>query len=73
MEIYNGGSENADLVKNMTGLHKQTKVSIPGNQVFVKFEANPIVTRKGFNASIHIIGINNIIIHLNHNTEHCRL
>ena len=57
MEIYNGGSENADLVKNMTGLHKQTTVSIPGNQVFVKFETSPIVTRKGFMAFIYIIGI----------------
>ena len=56
MEIYKGGSENADLVKKFTGIHKQTKVAVPGNQMFVKFESTLTVTSKRFMAFIHKIG-----------------
>ena len=52
MEIYEGGNEYADLVRNFTGIHKQTKVAVPGNQMFVKFESISTVTRKGFMAFI---------------------
>ena len=58
MKIYEGGSEYADLVKSFTGIHKQTKVSVPGNQMFVKFETSSTVASKGFTAFIHRIGIN---------------
>ena len=54
--IYEGGSEYADLVRNFTGNHTHTKVSVPGNQMFVKFETSSTVTRKGFKAFIHKIG-----------------
>ena len=54
--IYEGGNEYAHLVRNITGIHKQTKVSIPGNQMFVKFESTSTVTSKGFKAFIHKIG-----------------
>ena len=56
MEIYEGGNEYAYLVRNITGIHKQTKVSIPGNQMFVKFETSSTVASKGFKAFIHKIG-----------------
>ena len=56
MEIYEGGNEYAHLVRNITGIHKQTKVSIPGNQMFVKFESSSTVSSKGFKAFIHKIG-----------------
>ena len=56
MEIYEGGNEYAHLVRNITGIYKQTKVSIPGNQMFVKFESSSTVSSKGFKAFIHKIG-----------------
>ena len=56
IKIYGGGSEYADLVKSFTGIHKQTKVSVPGNQMFVKFETSSTVASKGFKAFIHKIG-----------------
>ena len=56
MEIYEGGNEYAHLVRNITGIHKQTKVSIPSNQMFVKFETRATVASKGFKAFIHKIG-----------------
>ena len=59
IKIYGGGSEYADLVKSFTGIHKQTKVSVPGNQILVEYEISSIVgRRKGFTAFIHRIGIN---------------
>ena len=43
---------------NMTGLHKQTKISVPGNQMFITFGSNSATfVNKGFKASIHEIGI----------------
>ena len=58
IEIYGGGSEYADLVKSFTGIHKQAKVSVPGNQIFVKYEiSSTVARRKGFTAFIQRIGI----------------
>ena len=54
--IYEGGSEHADLVKNITGIKKQTNVTIPGNQMFVRFETSSTVASNGFKAFIHKIG-----------------
>ena len=56
MEIYEGGNEYTDLVKNFTGIHNQTKVSVPSNQMFVKFETSSTVDSKGFIAYIQKIG-----------------
>ena len=43
---------------NMTGMHNQTKISIPGNQMFIRFESNPTnFAKKGFKAFIDKIGI----------------
>ena len=53
LKVYNGGSTNSDLVKNMTGLYsKNTTVSIPRNQMFVEFETIPNVVKTGFKATI---------------------
>ena len=56
MEIYEGGNEYADLVRNFTGIHNQSKVSVSSKQMFVKFETTSTVTSKGFKAFIHKIG-----------------
>ena len=59
VNIYEGGSEYADLVRNFTGIYKQTNVSVAGNQMFVKFEtSSTVAARRGFRAYIHRIGIN---------------
>ena len=47
-------------MRNITGIHKQTKVLVPGNQMFVKFETSQnAVASNGFKAYIHRIGIKN--------------
>ena len=53
INVYDGGSKYSDLIKSMTGVYKNTKVSGPRNQIFVNFETNSLVARKGFEASIH--------------------
>ena len=53
LRVYDGGSKYSDLIKSMTGVYKNTKVSGPRNQIFVNFETNSLVARKGFEASIH--------------------
>ena len=58
LEIYDGGSEYSDLMANMTGMHNQTKISVPGNQMFITFESNSTTfAKKGFRAFIDKIGI----------------
>ena len=54
IEIYDGGSQYSEVVANLSGIFNQTKVSIPGNQVFINFEVNSISDNKikGFNAFI---------------------
>ena len=43
---------------NMTGMHNQTKISVPGNQMFITFESNStIFTKKGFKAFINEFGM----------------
>ena len=56
--MYDGGSEYADLVETMTGIHQQINVSVPSNQMFIEFETSSKVATKGFSAFIHRIGIN---------------
>ena len=56
--MYDGGSEYADLVETMTGIHQQINVSVPSNQMFIEFETRSKVATKGFRAFIHRIGIN---------------
>ena len=56
IKIYEGGSEYGDPVRNITGIHKQTNVSVPGNQMFVKLKRRSNIVRKGFRALILRIG-----------------
>ena len=43
---------------NMTGMHNQTKISVPGNQMFITFESNSTkFAKKGFKAFIDKIGM----------------
>ena len=40
IKIYDGGSQYSEVVANLSGIYNQTKISVPGNQVFISFEAN---------------------------------
>ena len=40
------------MVENATGIMNDTKISIPGNQMFVVFHTNEEIVRKGFHALI---------------------
>ena len=53
LEIYNGGSDDSEMVANLTGLMNDTKISISGNQMFLVFKTNnEIVSKAGFHAMI---------------------
>ena len=43
-------------MRTITDTDEETKVSVPGNQMFVKFETSSNVASKGFTAFIHEIG-----------------
>ena len=58
LKIFDGGSEYSDLMANMTGMHNQAKISIPGNQMFIRFQSNSTYfAKKGFKALINKIGV----------------
>ena len=61
MKIYDGGSEYSDLISILTGMHDQTKISVPGNQMFIIFESSSTNAKKGFKAQIHKICIDHKI------------
>ena len=50
--IHDGGSDNAEMVEKLTGTMNETKISIPGNQMFLVFRTNEDIVRKGFHALI---------------------
>ena len=52
LRVYDGGSKYSDLIKNITGTYRYTKISSPRNQMFIEFETASIVAKRGFNASI---------------------
>ena len=52
LEIYNGGSDNSEMLAKLTGQMNETEISIPGNQIFVVFKTNHKIVRKGFHALI---------------------
>ena len=42
----------------MSGMYNQIKISVPGNQIFTKFESNSTrFAKKGFKAFINEIGV----------------
>ena len=53
LRVYDGGSKYSDLIKDMTGTYRNTKVSSPRNQMFIEFETTSSVARRGFEASIY--------------------
>ena len=52
LSIHNGGSDDSEMVAKLTGQINDTKISIPGNQMFVVFNTNEEIVRKGFQALI---------------------
>ena len=52
LSIHNGGSDDSEMVAKLTGIMNYTKISIPGNQMFVVFQTNHDIVRKGFHALI---------------------
>ena len=52
LDIYNGGSDNSEMVAMLTGQMNDTTISISGNQMFVVFKTNHEIISKGFHALI---------------------
>ena len=52
LSIHNGGSDDSEMVANLTGQMNDTKISISGNQMFLVFKTNHEIIAKGFNAFI---------------------
>ena len=52
LSIHNGGSDDSKMVAKLTGTMNETKIAIPGNQIFVVFHTNEKIVRKGFQALI---------------------
>ena len=52
LDIYNGGSDNSELVAKLTGQMNDTIISISGNQMFLVFKTNNEIVSKGFHALI---------------------
>ena len=52
LSIHNGGSDDSEMVANLTGQMNDTKISIPGNQMFLVFKTNNELVCKGFHALI---------------------
>ena len=40
LTIYDGGSEQAEIITNLNGAMNDTKISTPRNQIFVVLHAN---------------------------------
>ena len=51
LRIHNGGSDDSEIVANLTG-RKVDEITISGNQMFVVFNTNHVFVRKGFQAMI---------------------
>ena len=52
LSIHNGGSDDSEIVANLTGQMNDTTISISGNQMFVVFKSNNETVAKGFHALI---------------------
>ena len=52
LDIYNGGSDDSEMVANLTGTMNYPNISISGNQMFVVFKTNHEIVVKGFHALI---------------------
>ena len=52
LSIHDGGSETSEMVTKLTGTMTDTKISIPGNQMFVVLHTTEEIVRNGFHALI---------------------
>ena len=52
LDIYNGGSDDSEMVARLTGQMNDTIISISGNQMFLEFKTNNEIVCKGFHALI---------------------
>ena len=52
LDIYDGGSDDSEMVAMLTGQIKDIKISISGNQMFLVFKTNNEIVSKGFHAFI---------------------
>ena len=52
LSIHNGGSNDSEIVANLTGQINYTKISISSNQMFLVFKTNNEIVSKGFYALI---------------------
>ena len=52
LSIHNGGSDDSEIVANLTGQMNDTTISISGNQMFVVFKTNHKIVAKGFHALV---------------------
>ena len=52
LSIHNGGSDDSEIVANLTGQMNDTTISISGNQMFLVFKTNNEIVSKGFHALI---------------------
>ena len=72
LDIYNGGSDDSEMVAKLTGQMNNTTISISGTQMVLVFKTNHEVIAKGFHALImeskhyahKLSGIRNCILHL---------
>ena len=69
LNIYDGGSDDSELVESLTGELDNKKISVQGNQMFLVFYTNNENVREGFQALIieseYLSDIRNCIISLN--------
>ena len=52
LHIHDGGSDDLEIIANLTGTINETKISIAGNQMFVVFHTNDDIVKNGFHALI---------------------
>ena len=52
LHIHDGGSDDLEIIANLTGAINETKISIAGNQMFVVFHTNDDIVKNGFHALI---------------------
>ena len=52
LSIHNGGSDDSEVVAKLAGQMNDTTISISGNQMFLVFQTNNEIVRKGFHALI---------------------
>ena len=52
LKIYDGGSEQAEMIANLNGVMNNNKISTPRNQIFVVLNSNGKNTSIQLNATV---------------------